>query len=199
MNDVWYNGKTLDEAGNVVQERAVDVPQSFDSDEQQRTMMVRSCDDIIMVMNKEEARYRKSDKKNVAETKDHVFLAPASKPPRRSSNKKSQTISGKIKFSFEDQRTKTESNLQHYKLSPKVFGVPRPVSMSFENLSSSTRRKSLFGSHKKNKDSQDELFSIWGSLQELRQSEVLKQSQHGMFLEGTSSEPSLNQNLDSVS
>lgn len=204
VNDVWYNGKTLDEAGNVVQERAIDVPDSCDVfTDQQRTMMVRSCDDIIMVMNKEEARYRRTENVEGKEEKgptggDHVFLAPASKPPRRSSNKKSLTISGKIKSSYDDSKMKNESNLLHYKLSPKVFGVPRPVSMSFENLSSSTKRRSLFGSRKKNKEQDEEVFSIWGSLQELRQSDVLTQAPHANFL-GTYSEPSLNQNLDEVS
>jgi hypothetical protein len=77
--------------------------------------------------------------------------------------------------------------------------VPRPFSMSFENLSSTTKRRSLFGSRKKNKDRDDESFSIWGSLQEIRQSDVLKEPQHVMFLEGTYSEPSLNQHLDEVS
>lgn len=71
--------------------------------------------------------------------------------------------------------------------------------MSFENLSSSTKRRSLFGSRKKNKEQEDESFSIWGSLQELRQSDVLKQPQHPTFLEGTFSEPSLNQKADEVS
>lgn len=201
VDDVWYNGKTLDEAGNVVQERAIDVPDVFDTfSDQQRTMMVRSCDDIIMVMNKEEARYRRNEDQTSNEKKqqgdDHVFLAPSNKPPRRNTNKKSQTISGKIKSTHEDPKS---SNLLHYKLSPKVFGVPRPVSISFENLSSASKRKSLFGSRKKKKDSEDEMFSIWGSLQELRQSDVLQQPQHGNFLEGTYSEPSLNQNFDEVS
>lgn len=209
VNDVWYNGKTLDEAGNVVQERAVDVPDSFDVfSDQERTMMVRSCDDIIMVMNKEEARYRRTDDQSFEaatndskskQSEDHVFLAPAIKPPRRNTNKKSLTISGKIKSSHEESKTKNESNLLHYKLSPKVFGVPRPVSMSFENLSSSTKRRSLFGSRKKNKQQEEDVFSIWGSLQELRQSDVFKQPQHINFLEGTYSEPSLNQSIDEVS
>lgn len=206
VNDIWYNGKTLDEAGNVVEERAVDVPDSYDAfNEEQRTMMVRSCDDIIMVMNKEEARYRRTDDRNVETNKaqknkvDHVFLAPANKPPRKTTNKKSLTISGKIKSSYDESKTRNESNLLHYKLSPKVFGVPRPVSMSFENLSSATKRKSLFGSRKKNKDRDEETFSIWGSLQELRQSDVLQQPQHSTFLEGTYSEPSLTQNIDEVS
>lgn len=153
-----------------------------------------------MVMNKEDERYRRPDEAIERDDKktDHVFLAPANKPPRKMSNKKSLTISGKIK-SHEESK-KTESNLLHYKLSPKVFGVARPVSMSFENLSSSsTKRRSLFGSRKKNKEQDDEVFSIWGSLQELRQSDALKQPQHSNFLEGTYSEPSLNQNLDEVS
>lgn len=207
VDDVWYNGKTLDEAGNVVHERAIDVPDTFDAfSDQQRAMLVRSCDDIIMVMNKEEARYRRPDEqpsetpRKSDKPDDHVFLAPtAIKPPRRNTNKKSLTLSGKIK-SNDDSKTKNESNLLHYKLSPKVFGVPRPVSMSFENLSSSTsKRRSLFGSRKKNKEPEDQMFSIWGSLQELRQSDVLKQPQHANFLEGTYSEPSLNQNFDEVS
>lgn len=206
VDDVWYNGKTLDEAGNVVHERAIDVPDSYDTFiDQQRAMLVRSCDDIIMVMNKEEARYRRPDDQTHENTqkddqKDgHVFLAPAIKPPRRSTNKKSLTLSGKIKLNDES-KTKNESNLLHYKLSPKVFGVPRPVSMSFENLSSSTsKRRSLFGSRKKNKEPEDQVFSIWGSLQELRQSDVLKQPQHANFLEGTYSEPSLTQNFEEVS
>lgn len=211
VDDVWYNGKTLDEAGNVVQERAIDVPDTFDTfEENQRTMMVRSCDDIIMVMNKEEARYRRTDdpsnkavnnnENDKANNDHHVFLAPSSKPPKKMSNKKSMTMSGKIKSSHDESKSKNESNLLHYKLSPKVFGVPRPVSMSFENLSSTTKRKSLFGSWKKNKEQEEEdMFSIWGSLQELRQSDALKQPQHGNFLDGTYSEPSLNQLDDEVS
>ncbi|CRK99790.1 CLUMA_CG013098, isoform A, partial [Clunio marinus] len=208
--DVWYNGKLLDEAGNVVEERAIDVPDTFDTfNDNQRTMMIRSCDDIIMVMNKEEARYRRSDDQTNNETSknedeqskskdDHVFLVPANKPQKRNINKKSLTISGKMKSSHEETKPRNESNLLHYKLSPKVFGVPRPVSMSFENLSSSSKRKSLFGSRKKNKDKDqdEEMFSIWGSLQELRQSEVLKQPQHANFLEGTYSEPDLNRGND---
>lgn len=202
VEDVWYNGKTLDEAGNVVQERAIDVPETLDEFSEQQRMMVRSCDDIIMVMSNQEARYRRSIDKEVKsndkDSADHVFIAPASKPPRKSMCKKSSTISGKMKH--EDSKPKNESNLLHYKLSPKVFGVPRPVSMSFENLStSSSKRRSLFGSRKKNKGQDEEVFSIWGSLQELRQSDVLKQPQHTNFLEGTYSEPSLNQNLDEVS
>lgn len=157
-----------------------------------------------MVMNKEEARYRRNNDKEVKtsdkDPAEHVFIAPASKPPKKNVYKKSSTISGKMKSPHEDSKPKNETNLLHYKLSPKVFGVPRPVSMSFENLStSSSKRRSLFGSRKKNKGQDDEVFSIWGSLQELRQSDVLKQPQHANFLEGTYSEPSLNQNLDEVS
>lgn len=200
VDDVWYNGKTLDEAGNIVQERAVDVPDSIDAlSEQQRKMVVKSCDDIIMVMDAEDLRFDEHSNRNSAKKQDHVFLAPTGKPSKKGTNKKSFTISGKIKSSHEDSKVKNESNLLHYKLSPKVFGVPRPVSMSFENLSSTTKRRSLFGSRKKSKEQEEEAFSIWGSLQELRQSDVLNQPQHANFLEGTYSEPSLNQNLSEVS
>lgn len=123
VNDVWYNGKILDEAGNVVQERAIDVPEIFDSfdGEQKANMMVRSFDDIIMVIQ-DEARYKRNEnnREEKDKKKDHVFLEPASKPPRRNFCKKSSTISGKIKTSFDDSKMKAESNLMHYKLSPKV-------------------------------------------------------------------------------
>lgn len=194
VNDVWYNGNILDEAGNTVQERAVDVPDSIDVFNDQRTIVVRSCDDL-MVLDKQDVYNRDLKDK----TSDHVFLAPASKPSRKNTSKKSLTISGKIKSTQEESKLKNESNLLHYKLSPKVFGVSRPVSMSFENLSSTTKRRSLFGSRKKTKEQEDDNFSIWGSLQELRQSDVMKQPQHSSFLEGTYSEPSLNQNLNEVS
>lgn len=201
VDDVWYNGKVLDEAGNIVQERAVDVPDSTDAfTDKHRTMVVRSCDDIIMVMDKENEKYRDEhpNKNSNEKQSDHVFLAPASKTSKKGENKKSLTIPGKIKSPYGESKIRNESNLLHYKLSPKVFGVPRP-SMSFENLSSTTKRRSLFRSRKKNKDPEEESFSIWGSLQELRQSDVLKQPQHLNFLEGTYSEPSLNKNLNEVS
>jgi regulator of G-protein signaling len=208
VTDVWYNGMILDEAGHIVGERPIDVPDSFDClDEDQRVMMVRSCDNIMMVMDKEEARYRKSNNNNnnnnnkskqtncvaidnVANNETHIFVAP--KPPKRMMNKKSLTISGKTT----DSKPKNERNLLHYKLSPKVFGLPRPVSMSFENLSSTSKRKSLWGSKSK-KEKSNPIDSIWGSLHELRHSEALKNPQHDYVLEGTYSEPSLHQIVDS--
>ncbi|CAO1402445.1 unnamed protein product [Diamesa hyperborea] len=126
---------------------------------------------------------------NIKINDDHVFLAPPSKPFKRNNNKKSLTLSGKSKSSYEENKSKgtnNESNLLYYKLSPKVFGLPRPVSVSFENLSSSSRKK-LWTSKptKKDKNEKEEDFSIWGSLQELRHSDVLQQPQHCTFLEGT--------------
>lgn len=221
INDHWLTGKTLDEAGNLVEERGIDIPDPLEicSSEvfsspryaQNNLLVARSCDDMMMVMDKEATRYKKRKDKhlqnsvddmtiavdnNIKINDDHVFLAPPSKPFKRNNNKKSLTLSGKSKSSYEENKSKgtnNESNLLYYKLSPKVFGLPRPVSVSFENLSSSSRKK-LWTSKpsKKDKNEKEEDFSIWGSLQELRHSDVLQQPQHCTFLEGTYSEPSLN-------
>lgn len=205
VTDVWYDGEMLDEDGNEIHERAIDVSISKSSNDLQN-IMIRSCDDILMIMDKEDARYRKDDisdkivevESEVVEAKakndEHVFLAP---PPRTQkkchNNKRSLTLLGKSKSSHDDSKSKHESNLKHYKLSPKVFGLARPVSISFENLSySSSKRKSLFGSKKNESKTEEEEFSIWGSLQELRNCESDKQQQQFTnFLEGTYSEPNL--------
>lgn len=196
VEDVWYDGEMLDEDGNEIHERPVDVPNnSFklntaDANEFHK-MMIQSCDDILMIMNKE------NDDKD-AKKDDHVFTVPAAKPQKRCS-KKSLTLLGKSKSSnYDPSKSKLESNLKHYKLSPKVFGLPpRPVSMSVENLSSSSsiKRRSLFGGSKKKESKPEEKeveeFEIWGSLQELRNSDNLKTHQCITFLEGTYSEPNL--------
>lgn len=197
VEDVWYDGEMLDEDGNEIHERPVDVhdapfpSNTFTLDPESNDfhkMMIQSCDDILMIMNKE-------DGEKEAKKDDHVFLVPASRPKRCS--KKSLTLLGKSKSSNDDAKSKHESNLKHYKLSPKVFGLPRPVSMSFENLSSSsTKRRSLFGSKKK-ESKEEEPFGIWGSLQELRNSDSLKKQPCNTFLEGTYSEPNLS--VDEVS
>lgn len=200
VEDVWYDGEMLDEDGNEIHERPIDVPtnNSFklnttDANEFHK-MMIQSCDDILMIMNKENDD--KDSKKD-----DHVFVVPAAKLQKRC-NKKSLTLLGKSKSSNNDSsKSKLESNLKHYKLSPKVFGPPRPVSMSVENLSSSSnKRRSLFGGNKKKEgkpQEKEEEFEIWGSLQELRNSDNLKTHQCITFLEGTYSEPNLS--IDEVS
>lgn len=206
VTDVWYDGEMLDEDGNEIHERGIDVSITKSSNDLQNisiNMMIRSCDDILMIMDKEDARYRKEDhnennneEKMVAspKTDDHVFLAPEPRTKKcKNNNKRSLTLLGKSRTSQEDSKSKHESNLKHYKLSPKVFGL-RPVSISFENLSySSSKRKSLFGSKKnESKAAEDEEdFTIWGSLQELRNCESIKQQQLANFLEGTYSEPNL--------
>lgn len=182
VDDVWYDGEMLDEDGNEIHERPVDVPSNAfklntaDANEFHK-MMIQSCDDILMIMNKENDD--KDSKKD-----DHVFVVPAAKPQKRCS-KKSLTLMGKSKSSNYDSKSsnskfKLESNLKHYKLSPKVFGLPpRPVSMSVENLSSlSNKRRSLFGGSKKKTSKPEEKeeveeFETWGSLQELRNSDSL--------------------------
>lgn len=189
VEDVWYDGEMLDEDGNEIHERPIDVPQNDFESSDFHKMMIQSCDDILMIMNKEDGE--KETKKD-----DHVFLVPASRPKKCS--KKSMTLLGK-KSSNDDAKSKHENNLKHYKLSPKVFGL-RPVSMSVENLSSSsTKRRSLFGSKKKEKreEQEDEEFGIWGSLQELRNSDSIKKQPCNTFLEGTYSEPNLS--VDEVS
>lgn len=196
VEDVWYDGEMLDEDGNEIHERPIDVsfvPTTFTLDPESNDfhkMMIQSCDDILMIMNKE-------DGEKEAKKDDHVFLVPASRPKK--CTKKSLTLLGKSKSSNDDAKSKHESNLKHYKLSPKVFGLPRPVSMSFENLSSSSKkRRSLFGSKKKeSKNDDDESFGIWGSLQELRNSESIQKQPCNTFLEGTYSEPNLS--VDEVS
>ncbi|KAG5680660.1 hypothetical protein PVAND_010154 [Polypedilum vanderplanki] len=203
VTDVWYDGEMLDEDGNEIHERAIDVSLEKQSiDQGQKIIMIRSCDDILMIMDSEDARYcideNQENKPIEQQTKkdDHIFLVPSVRPQKKSNNnnKRSLTLLGKNKSSHEDSKSKHESNLKHYKLSPKVFGLARPVSISFENLStsSSTKRRSLFGSKKKeSKNVDDEEFSIWGSLQELRNCENLKQEKQTNFLEGTYSEPNL--------
>lgn len=114
-----------------------------------------SIDDITMLRN--------SDKKK------HVFRVP--KPIKKSHNKKSFTLTGKPKD--EGRKGETDKFL-NYKLSPKVFGHLRPISISFENLSA-TKRKLLWtekSSDKAKTDNDD--FSVWGSLQELRPSEDIQ-------------------------
>jgi regulator of G-protein signaling len=230
ITDVWYDGEMLDEDGNEIHERAIDddipkIDKEIYSDDQkfQKLMMIRSCDDIMMIMDREDLRYRKNDNdddddeesnnnnntnnnnnNNANSTDDHIFLMPTSRPAQKKSKKRSSTLlSSKSKTPLDDARLKYENNMKHYKLSPKVFGLT--VSMSFENLSSTTstskKRRSLFGINKKkeakNHEDEEEL-SIWASLQELRNSDLLKKDRDQVdVLESAYSEPNLN--FDEVS
>ncbi|KFB40882.1 AGAP002411-PB-like protein [Anopheles sinensis] len=198
MEDPWtYDGRTLDEQGNVVEERPIDVPpmenlfldlDRYNNDNVKNSLLAaRSCDDMILSLGKEsmtqrtngggqrdgdgapadvlldvEAYERLKVKLSIDDltlisvvseheagappdngSSQHVFLQPL-KPVKRSkkacTTHTSRSATGKLAAIHHD-------DIQHggvrhrgdklaaYKLSPKVFGLPRPISISFENIS----------------------------------------------------------------
>lgn len=189
VEDVWYDGEILDEDGNEIHERSIDVPHNSNNifkidannTDEFHKMMIQSCDDILMIMNKD----------NVQTKDDHVFLIPSNHKKR--CNKKSLTLFGKSKSSIKcnvDSNIKLENNLKNYKLSPKVYGLTRPVSMSVEHLSSKNKKDPSFICNKEYWKKQDEEeLGAWGSLQELKNCQEFFQKQP--YLEGTYSEPNL--------
>ncbi|GAB0088618.1 Regulator of G-protein signaling loco [Sergentomyia squamirostris] len=210
----WLTGKTLDEEGNLVQERPVDVPTNFDqqirpfscdieeSEEMRRHCLqtARSCDDMILTFEKEFDRRvnlmknRQSiqlsmDNVSTVETKsppnpasggtgtssnDHVFLPPKPvKKPRKIDGKKNNNM----------------NKIMSYKLSPKVFGLSRPVSASLENITRSFSRKTP----------QDTKGSstIYGSLIELNDTDVT--CRRNLLDSNAYSEPDLRNSSEDVS
>lgn len=179
----WYSGRTIDLDGNLVQERPVDVPKFEQPDLLFNSLLAaRSCDDMMMTFERESTKILQNKKQMSIDditmlgeppkppSDEHIFLPPK---PLKKMKKQQKTP--------EKKSNKTDDMLS-YKLSPKVFGMPRPIAASFENLS--INRKN------------DEDFSNWGSLQELRGSiAVNKPTQN--YLEGTYSEPDLR--IDEVS
>ncbi|XP_050067871.1 uncharacterized protein LOC126556586 [Anopheles maculipalpis] len=206
--DRWTCGRTLDEQGNVVEERAVDVPpmeelildlERYNNDNVKNSLLAaRSCDDMILSLGKKPARSLADGEEGAhdqmlldaeayerlkiklsiddltlistessglavggvhedrptggsSSVNQHVFLQPL-KPVKRS--KKACTThttnasSGKLtaihgtpmgleentQLSIAHGR-RTGDKMTAYKLSPKVFGLPRPISVSFENIS----------------------------------------------------------------
>ncbi|XP_053694176.1 regulator of G-protein signaling loco isoform X2 [Sabethes cyaneus] len=207
----WAVGKTVDDQGNVVQERPVDVPQlkevindleRYNSDNVKNSLLAaRSCDDMILSLEKEsfEPKVQLSvddltlvEKQSQVE-KEHVFLQPT-KPIKRSKKVCAHKSSGKQSCTgADDTSVESSSNrssqhggdkLMSYKLSPKVFGLARPMSMSVENISSAITVVSGFDGEKSRKDETEGsggerrnksvkrlsggFSAIWGSLQELR-------------------------------
>uniref|UniRef100_A0A1B0GQH7 Uncharacterized protein n=1 Tax=Phlebotomus papatasi TaxID=29031 RepID=A0A1B0GQH7_PHLPP len=182
----WLAGKSVDDDGNIVQERAVDVPKTYEqspnrpfscdieeSEEKQRNFLqtARSCDDMILTFEKEFDRRvnlmknRQSIQLSMddvsvldstakvskqSDTKDdHVFLPP--KPVKKS------------RKSHDARKSSNMNKIMSYKLSPKVFGLSRPMSASLENIARS------FG--KKNPDDIKESSTIYGSLKDLKDDE----------------------------
>uniref|UniRef100_A0A182P712 PDZ domain-containing protein n=1 Tax=Anopheles epiroticus TaxID=199890 RepID=A0A182P712_9DIPT len=208
VQDRWTCGRTLDEQGNVVEERAIDVPpieelfldlERYNNDNVKNSLLAaRSCDDMILSLGKKpsdgdegvsdqmllnaEAYERLKVKLSIDDltlissgstgpgsgaidertgtctgnaTQQHVFLQPL-KPVKRSkkactTHTTKSTISGKLVAIHgmastvgPDENTSATAaahsrrggdKMTAYKLSPKVFGLPRPISVSFENIS----------------------------------------------------------------
>ncbi|XP_035900546.1 regulator of G-protein signaling loco isoform X2 [Anopheles stephensi] len=204
--DRWTCGRTLDEQGNVVEERAVDVPpmeelfldlERYNNDNVKNSLLVaRSCDDMILSLGKKPTRsladgeedahdqmlldaeaYERlkiklsiddltlisSESSGLApggvheerptatsSVNQHVFLQPL-KPVKRSkkacTTHTAKASSGKLAaihgtpMGTEDSTPssvhgrRSGDKMTAYKLSPKVFGLPRPISVSFENIS----------------------------------------------------------------
>ncbi|XP_021704482.1 regulator of G-protein signaling loco isoform X2 [Aedes aegypti] len=207
LDDGWTSGKTVDDMGNVVQERAIDVPkleevfldlQRYNNDNVKNSVLAaRSCDDMILSLEKEifdtKAPLSIDDltllakKPSTPPEPEHVFLQPA-KPIKRSkkacSHKNGTGNKPADDTSVGSSSNRSSSQLMSYKLSPKVFGLSRPLSMSFENVSSvSSVGDGSKQSKEGSKDDQDGqrrsrpskrlsggFSAIWGSLQELRSS-----------------------------
>ncbi|XP_055539266.1 regulator of G-protein signaling loco isoform X2 [Wyeomyia smithii] len=207
----WVTGKTVDDHGNVVQERPVDVPkleevfndlERYNSENVKNSLLAsRSCDDMILSLEKEsfEPKVQLSVgdltlmEKQPPIEKEHVFLQPT-KPVKRSKKACTHRSSGKQSCTgADDTSVESSSNrssqhggdkLLSYKLSPKVFGLARPMSLSVENISSVSTGVGGFDSEKSRKEETEELHcerrsrpvkrlsggfsAIWGSLQELR-------------------------------
>ncbi|XP_052903171.1 regulator of G-protein signaling loco-like [Anopheles moucheti] len=199
--DRWTCGQTLDEQGNVVEERAVDVPpieelfldmERYNNDNVKNSLLAaRSCDDMILSLGKKPARSLADGDEDIndqmlidaeayerlkvklsiddltlissessgpmggvhderstvpAGVNQHVFLQPL-KPVKRSkkacTTHTTKSSSGKLAaIHGTPMGTEESSNgrrggdkMTAYKLSPKVFGLPRPISVSFENIS----------------------------------------------------------------
>ncbi|XP_059612017.1 regulator of G-protein signaling loco [Phlebotomus argentipes] len=173
----WLSGKVVDDEGNIVQENPVDVPQSANrpfsceteestEDKQKKFLQTaRSCDDMILTLEKEfdnkvNLMKMSLDDVSVLETapkppkvpdvkEDHVFLPPM---PVKKSRK-----------SHDGRKSSNMNKIMSYKLSPKVFGLSRPVSASLENIARSFSKKTP--------DSAKDLNSNFGSLKDLKDDE----------------------------
>lgn len=211
LDDGWVTGKTVDDLGNVVQERPIDVPkiednfldlQCYNNDNVKNSMLAaRSCDDMILSLEREIFDSKAplsindlsllTDKPSTPSVQEHVFLQPE-KPIKRS-KKACAHKNGTVTKPTDDasicgsSSNRSSSQLMSYKLSPKVFGLSRPMSISFENVSTvalvgDVRKqpkdggKDEHGANGGDRRSRSAkrlsggFSAIWGSLQELRSS-----------------------------
>lgn len=149
----------------------------------------RSCDNIMMTTrSKKKLRDQQasfddvsllgdappppiSSQTNDETDDDYVFLAPQA-PSTKRHMKKSKKPPKTAMASVE--RTPTE-DLLSYKLSPKVFGVAKPIASAISQKLSSSKRRLSMGSEsaKENCDTNNVCniknrdFNVWGSLQDL--------------------------------
>lgn len=162
------------------QERPVDVPAFMltyarSTIEEMKMGAARSFDDLIVTTRQTEQPKNHITKASI----DNLLVKHPAKmnegfviPKVKKKAKKSATIRPKSSVSVTPEKQHKNSKndmLMCYKLSPKVFGLPRPVSMSFENLSFASK---VLNSDEK-KEFADE-FTNWGSLQNLSHSEPRK-------------------------
>lgn len=179
------------------EERAIDVPThilDYSRDTiaamKDKINVTQSCDDLSMPLSSENINLKSEQYKAMQMSADNIvdialasyhqqkseFLMPA-KPIKKI--KKSRTLPNNKQSNSDQASKKVEQSekLSSYKLSPKVFGLPRPISMSFENLSSG-----LWGGKKAlNFD------YMSNSVQDLTDG----CADRGGFMEGTISEPDL--------
>lgn len=161
--DNWLPGKAMDPiVGDLVEERPIDVPgsDSFGISDAFNYRSYRSCDDMMMIMEKEHHFGKPGASiddicliSNKDKIDDHIFLAP----PSRAIKKTNLPINKKL-----NKPGNESEKLMSYKLSPKVF-----LSMN--------KKKNATKSNDKNKNIEKEDFTIWGSLVELSHSEVLSE------------------------
>lgn len=183
----------------------------------------RSCDDIMMTTRSQQftkirqhqasfddvsllgdappppPRTRYKTRNECNDNDDYVFLAPQVPTSKRLTKKPKKSSSHKLNYS------KEPNELLSYKLSPKVFGVAKPISASNENLSSAKRRLSIGNDDsKENCDKKNVCcvkkrdFNLWGSLQDLEILNKLSDNRQGAdrttkkdFLDNAYSEPDL--------
>uniref|UniRef100_A0A336N0F5 CSON003869 protein n=1 Tax=Culicoides sonorensis TaxID=179676 RepID=A0A336N0F5_CULSO len=131
------------------EERAIDVPEHI-LDYTRQTIaslknkinVTQSCDDLSMQSNDNnllkstEYKAMQMSADNIVDIAISEFAIP--QRPVTKKIKKSSTLPSKQSGGTDQINKKVEQSdkLTSYKLSPKVFGLPRPISMSFENLSS---------------------------------------------------------------
>lgn len=178
-------------------ERPVDVPKDFFThlSSNKHLQSARSCDDI-MISYTRNSTLKITDKKksmdDVTSIKsrdhsqssfdEHTFLLPQNPPPKKTKKiYKNSTDDSIVGLSSP---SRNNNKLMSYKLSPKVFGVSRPFSMSVENLISSTAETHI--------SENVEYGTIWGSLLEIRMMDCNSEiSCKSNMYEGIYSEPDL--------